>query len=140
MLFYQKLCVLAGVIWSKCAVLFQMVMLVMENPLLVDSEALEKCRKVMELICEKCVKQQDMNEVLAMKMHYISCVLQKCSSFLKDSQDKLESLIKRYGIHSFIGFTDYSKQNAVVTDLRLDVSKSVILALNITCQNEKIRL
>ncbi|MCJ8740251.1 hypothetical protein PDJAM_G00056730 [Pangasius djambal] len=72
----------------------KMVMLVKENPLLLDAEALEKCRKVMELICEKCVKQQDMNEVLAMKMHYISCVLQKCSSFLKDRQDKLDGLIK----------------------------------------------
>lgn len=73
-------------------------MLVKENPLLVDVEALEKCRKVMELICEKCVKQQDMNEVLAMKMHYISCVLQKCSAFLKDRQDKLDGLIKWYDV------------------------------------------
>ncbi|KAI7801148.1 ankyrin repeat and MYND domain-containing protein 2, partial [Triplophysa rosa] len=50
--------------------------------------------KILELICEKCVKQQDMNEVLAMKMHYLSCVLQKCVSFLKDRQDKLDGLIK----------------------------------------------
>ncbi|TRY96736.1 hypothetical protein DNTS_009603 [Danionella cerebrum] len=50
--------------------------------------------KVLELICEKCIKQQDMNEVLAMKMHYLSCVLQKCASFLKDRQDNLDSLIK----------------------------------------------
>ncbi|KAA0702203.1 Ankyrin repeat and MYND domain-containing protein 2 [Triplophysa tibetana] len=72
----------------------KIVMLVKENPLLMDVEALEKCRKILELICEKCVKQQDMNEVLAMKMHYLSCVLQKCGSFLKDRQDKLDGLIK----------------------------------------------
>ncbi|XP_067221803.1 ankyrin repeat and MYND domain-containing protein 2a [Chanodichthys erythropterus] len=72
----------------------KIVMVVKENPLLMDVEALEKCRKVLELICEKCIKQQDMNEVLAMKMHYLSCVLQKCGSFLKDRQDKLDSLIK----------------------------------------------
>ncbi|XP_051966028.1 ankyrin repeat and MYND domain-containing protein 2-like isoform X2 [Xyrauchen texanus] len=72
----------------------KIVMLVKENPLLMDVGALEKCRKVLELICEKCVKQQDMNEVLAMKMHYLSCVLQKCGSFLKDRQDKLDGLIK----------------------------------------------
>ncbi|XP_052473277.1 ankyrin repeat and MYND domain-containing protein 2-like isoform X1 [Carassius gibelio] len=72
----------------------KIVMLVKENPLLMDVEALEKCRKVLELICEKCIKQQDMNEVLAMKMHYLSCVLQKCGSFLKDQQDKLDGLIK----------------------------------------------
>jgi hypothetical protein len=73
-----------------------MVLLVKENPVLAEVEALEKCRRVMELICEKCVKQQDMNEVLAMKMHYISCVLQKCASFLKERDDKLEGLIKRW--------------------------------------------
>lgn len=73
----------------------QMVMLVKENPLLAEVEALEKCRRVMELICEKCIKQQDMNEVLAMKMHYISCVLGKCAAFLKEREDKLDGLIKR---------------------------------------------
>ncbi|KAK1895717.1 Ankyrin repeat and MYND domain containing protein 2 [Dissostichus eleginoides] len=72
----------------------KMVMLVKENPLVAEAEALEKCRRVMELICEKCIKQQDMNEVLAMKMHYISCVLGKCASFLKDREDKLDGLIK----------------------------------------------
>ncbi|XP_070959111.1 ankyrin repeat and MYND domain-containing protein 2a [Oncorhynchus clarkii lewisi] len=72
----------------------KMVLLVKENPVLAEAGALEKCRRVMELICEKCVKQQDMNEVLAMKMHYISCVLQKCASFLKEHDDKLEGLIK----------------------------------------------
>ncbi|KAJ8288069.1 hypothetical protein COCON_G00007280 [Conger conger] len=72
----------------------KMVMLVKDNPLLVDVEALEKCFRVMDLICEKCVKQQDMNEVLAMKMHYISCVLQKCQAFLQEREDKLDGLIK----------------------------------------------
>ena len=40
--------------------------------MLVDVEALEKCYQVRDLLCEQCVKQQAMNEVLAMKMHYIS--------------------------------------------------------------------
>ena len=70
-------------------------MLVRENPLLVDVGALEKCYHVMDLLCEQCVKQQDMNEVLAMKMHYISYVLQKCMAFLLDRDDKLDVLIKR---------------------------------------------
>ncbi|MBN3298051.1 ANKY2 protein, partial [Amia calva] len=72
----------------------KIVMLVKENPLLADVEALGKCYKVMDLICEKCVKQREMNEVLAMKMHYISCILQKCISFLKERDDKLDGLIK----------------------------------------------
>ncbi|KAI1902427.1 hypothetical protein AGOR_G00044650 [Albula goreensis] len=72
----------------------KMVMLVKESPLLVDVGALEKCSRVMELISEQCVKQQDMNEVLAMKMHYISCVLRKCLAFLRDSDDSLDHLLQ----------------------------------------------
>lgn len=73
----------------------QIVMLVRENPALVDVGALEKCYRVMDLLCEQCVKQTDANEVLAMKMHYISCVLQKCLSFLQKRDDKLDTLVKR---------------------------------------------
>lgn len=73
-------------------------MLVSENPLLADAAALGKCYKVMDLICEKCMKQRDMNEVLAMKMHYISCIFQKCITFLKEGENKLDALIKRYGL------------------------------------------
>ncbi|XP_008330040.1 ankyrin repeat and MYND domain-containing protein 2-like [Cynoglossus semilaevis] len=69
-------------------------MLVKENPVLVDVSALEKCYQVMDLLCEQCVKQEDMNEVLAMKMHYISCILQKCLVFLQKCDDKLDALVK----------------------------------------------
>ncbi|XP_061912693.1 ankyrin repeat and MYND domain-containing protein 2-like isoform X1 [Entelurus aequoreus] len=72
----------------------KLVMLVRENPVLVDVGALEKCSQVMDLLCEQCVKQQNMNEVLAMKMHYISCVLQKCATFLQKQDDKLDALVK----------------------------------------------
>ncbi|KAI7798437.1 ankyrin repeat and MYND domain-containing protein 2-like [Triplophysa rosa] len=72
----------------------KMVMLVKENPLLVDVVALEKCYRVMDLLCEQCVKQPDMNEVLAMKMHYISCVLQKCLAFLQERDHTLDALLK----------------------------------------------
>lgn len=78
---------------------FQIVMLVNENPLLAEAVALGKCYKVMDLICEKCMKQRDMNEVLAMKMHYISCIFQKCITFLKEGENKLETLIKRYCLY-----------------------------------------
>lgn len=89
------LCVMIVFVLGVTLVYSQMVLLVQENPMLAEPDALEKCRHVMELICEKCVKQQDMNEVLAMKMHYISCVLQKCAIFIKDHPDKLDGLIKR---------------------------------------------
>lgn len=83
----DKLCLTASTI---C----QIVLLVKENPVLIDVAALEKCYQVMDLLCEQCVKQQDMNEVLAMKMHYISCVLQKCLAFLQKQDDKLDALVK----------------------------------------------
>ncbi|KAA8586073.1 hypothetical protein FQN60_007642 [Etheostoma spectabile] len=51
----------------------KIVLLVKEHPVLVDMTALEKCYQVMDMLCEQCVKQEDMNEVLAIKMHYISC-------------------------------------------------------------------
>ncbi|XP_069032930.1 ankyrin repeat and MYND domain-containing protein 2-like isoform X1 [Embiotoca jacksoni] len=72
----------------------KIVMLVMEDPALVNLAALEKCYQVMDLLCEQCVKQQEMNEVLAMKMHYISCVLQKCLAFLQKRDDTLDTLVK----------------------------------------------
>ncbi|KAM8966362.1 ankyrin repeat and MYND domain-containing protein 2 [Pelodytes ibericus] len=72
----------------------KIVFLIKENPLLMETDALKKCSKVLDLICEKCMKQQDMNEVLAMKMHYISCIFQKCSSFINEQEDKLDALIK----------------------------------------------
>ncbi|XP_072506926.1 ankyrin repeat and MYND domain-containing protein 2 [Notamacropus eugenii] len=72
----------------------KIVMLVKENPLLAEVDALTKCYRVMDLICEKCMKQRDMNEVLAMKMHYISCIFQKCIKFLTEREEKLDGFIK----------------------------------------------
>ncbi|XP_072269063.1 ankyrin repeat and MYND domain-containing protein 2 isoform X1 [Pyxicephalus adspersus] len=72
----------------------KIIFLIKENPLLLDQEALKKCSMVLDLICEKCMKQKDMNEVLAMKMHYISCIFQKCATFLQEGEDKLDTLIK----------------------------------------------
>ncbi|XP_026562150.1 ankyrin repeat and MYND domain-containing protein 2 isoform X3 [Pseudonaja textilis] len=71
----------------------KIVLLVKENPLLAEVEAMQKCCKVLDLICEKCMKQKEMNEVLAIKMHYISCIFKKCILFL-EREDKLDGLIK----------------------------------------------
>ncbi|XP_068455165.1 ankyrin repeat and MYND domain-containing protein 2-like [Clinocottus analis] len=72
----------------------KIVLLVKENPVLVDVAALEKCYQVMDMLCEQCVEQQDMNDTLAVKMHYISCVLQKCLAFLQKQDGKLDELVK----------------------------------------------
>lgn len=78
-----------------------------ENPLLAEVEAMQKCYKVLDLICEKCMKQREMNEVLAIKMHYISCVFKKCILFL-EQDDKLDGLIKRYVTFSVDGSFPYN--------------------------------
>ncbi|KAG8537680.1 hypothetical protein GDO81_024085, partial [Engystomops pustulosus] len=71
----------------------KIIFLIKENPLLLEAEALKKCSAVLELICEKCMKQRDMNEILAMKMHYISCIFHKCNSSLQQ-ENTLDALIK----------------------------------------------
>jgi hypothetical protein len=75
-----------------------MVLLVQGSPLLLAAEALEQCYGVMDLLCEQCLRQQDMNEVLAMKMHYISCVLQRCLTHLRGCDDHLDALVMRWAL------------------------------------------
>ncbi|XP_048406408.1 ankyrin repeat and MYND domain-containing protein 2a isoform X1 [Stegostoma tigrinum] len=70
------------------------VLMLKENPLLADVEALHKCYKVLDLIIDKCMKQREINEVLAMKMHYLSYIFQKCINFLKEHENKLDGLVK----------------------------------------------
>ncbi|XP_048848719.1 sclerostin domain-containing protein 1b isoform X2 [Brienomyrus brachyistius] len=77
----------------------RMVMLIKENPLLVDIGALEKLWGVMDLISKQCVKQQDMTEILAMKMH-INWVLQNC---LEEHNGNLDILVK--ALTCQMGFT-----------------------------------
>ncbi|XP_073438244.1 ankyrin repeat and MYND domain-containing protein 2 isoform X2 [Dendrobates tinctorius] len=72
----------------------QIIFLIKENPLLLDADALKRCSAVLDLICEKCMKQRDMNEILAMKMHYISCIFQKCGAHLQEQENQLDPLIK----------------------------------------------
>ncbi|XP_075070181.1 ankyrin repeat and MYND domain-containing protein 2 [Mixophyes fleayi] len=72
----------------------KIVFLIKENPLLSEPEALKRCSSVLDLICEKCMKQKDMNEVLAVKMHYFSCIFMKCASSLLEQESKLDALIK----------------------------------------------
>lgn len=44
--------------------------------------------KVMELIAESNVKSSEMNEVLAMKMHYLACVLKICARWHEELDGK----------------------------------------------------
>ena len=44
--------------------------------------------KVMELIAESNVKSSEMNEVLAMKMHYLAFVLKTCARWNEELDGK----------------------------------------------------
>lgn len=52
--------------------------------------------RVMELIVESNIKSSEMNEVLAMKMHYLAFMLNKCSRWHKglDGKDGIDGFIK----------------------------------------------
>ena len=52
--------------------------------------------KVMELIVESNIKSSEMNEVLAMKMHYLAFMLKKCSRWHEglEGKDGIDGFIK----------------------------------------------
>ena len=52
--------------------------------------------KVMELLVESNVKSSEMNEVLAMKLHYLAFILKKCARWHDglDGKDGIEGFIK----------------------------------------------
>ena len=62
-------------------------------------ELVENCRclvKVMELLVESNVRSKEMNEVIAMKLHYLAFMLKKCAQWHKgvEGQDGIEGFIK----------------------------------------------
>lgn len=52
--------------------------------------------KVLELLVESNVKSSEMNEVLAMKLHYLAFILKKCARWHDglDGKDGIEGFIK----------------------------------------------
>ncbi|XP_068710703.1 ankyrin repeat and MYND domain-containing protein 2-like isoform X2 [Montipora foliosa] len=65
-----------------------------ENMLLVENS--KRLVKVMELLTEANVKGKEMNEVLAMKMHYLGFALKKCARWHDglEGKDGIEGFIK----------------------------------------------
>ncbi|XP_022106491.1 ankyrin repeat and MYND domain-containing protein 2-like isoform X2 [Acanthaster planci] len=50
--------------------------------------------RVLDVICEKQMKISDTNEVLAMKTHYLACVLRMCHKYDVDKLDGIDGLLK----------------------------------------------
>ena len=52
--------------------------------------------RVLDCICEKQMKLSDTNEVLAMKMHYLSSVLRMCHTWDVEKPDGVDGLLKLF--------------------------------------------
>lgn len=65
-----------------------------DNMLLVENS--KRLVNVLELVAEANVKGNEMNEVLAMKMHYLAFILKKCARWHNGLEGKggIEGLIK----------------------------------------------
>ena len=44
--------------------------------------------KVLQLKVENCVKSKERNELMAMKLHYISCVVKSCGRWRDELEGK----------------------------------------------------
>ena len=53
--------------------------------------------KVMELLTESNIKSKEMQEVLAMKMHYLGFMLKKCARWNEglEGKDRIDGFIKQ---------------------------------------------
>lgn len=73
---------------------YQVAMYLQDNLELVENY--KSLVKVMELLAETNVKSSEMNEVLAMKMHYLAFMLKTCARWHEglDGKDGIEGFIK----------------------------------------------
>ena len=53
-----------------------------------------KVAKVLDLLCEKMMKQSSTNEVMGVKFHYLACVVRNCETSRQDKADNLTFWIK----------------------------------------------
>lgn len=60
----------------------------------------KKVVRVLESLCEKCMKARDTNHVMAMKTHYFSFVVSEAARAYQE-KGSLDDWIKRYSSFSF---------------------------------------
>ncbi|KAK2150640.1 hypothetical protein LSH36_397g02007 [Paralvinella palmiformis] len=68
-------------------------MIMQSHPELLDE--MKKVQKVLDLLVEKMVKRKEVNEVLAIKFHYMSILVQECDKWQANKQDHLKGWIRR---------------------------------------------
>ena len=54
-----------------------------------------KVPRLLDLLCERMMKQKDTNHVLAIKFHFIGCVLKQCVKSRRQHGDNLQAWIRR---------------------------------------------
>lgn len=74
----------------------QLVLYLKNQPELLEEYS--SATKVLQLKAESLVKGKEMNEIMAMKLHYLACVLKKAGRWHKDLDGKegIDGLIKQY--------------------------------------------
>jgi len=64
---------------------------------LLNSDVLGRCQNVLRDLCQKCQRTaQDYDEVLAIKLHYISCIVNEVRIYFNNTKEpKIDRLIKK---------------------------------------------
>ena len=68
-----------------------------------------KVGKVLELICEKEMKASNTNDVLAVKMHYLSSIVRTCHKWNMEKQDGVNDFVKLW-VHFWFEFCRISAE------------------------------
>lgn len=85
---------------SLCSALYKFLLRTNIHPvnlavhLMNNIELLEKAKNVatiLELLCHKEIKKTDNNELLAVKLHYMSFLVKQCDKYIKDNSVKLRN-------------------------------------------------
>jgi len=68
-----------------------------DHAVLLNSDVLGRCQNVLRDLCQKCQRTaQDFDEILAIKLHYISCVVNEVRIYFNNTKEpKIDRLIKK---------------------------------------------
>ena len=58
-------------------------------------DAVTQVSRVLDLLCERMMKQKDTNQVLAIKFHYLASLVKQCHKSREQHGDNLQTWLKR---------------------------------------------
>ena len=78
---------------SPVCLLLQLSLYIQSHLELLDEAG--KVPRLLDLLCERMMKQKDTNHVLAIKFHFIGCVVRQCVKSRRQHGDNLQAWIRR---------------------------------------------